>query len=236
MIKLKLMRQTIKILLVTSLSIPVSCGGSDRMLFDAIRAKDASKVESILQSGRVELEPPQGPNEINKPLAFAAGHGNLEIVKLLLKHGADINGAVAYGDVPLIKAAEVGNNDIVAHLISAGADVNKPNNFGMTPFIGLCAAGELELVELALKHGGDPNANFVNVTSEGYGKKNVTALQAAVARNHRKVVELLMQNGGDPHVKGFNEEDAFETAKKAGHKDLLRWLEKVGKRSDRTGP
>jgi len=38
---------------------------------------------------------------MNKPLAYAAAYGNLDIVKLILERGADINGQVAYGDVPL---------------------------------------------------------------------------------------------------------------------------------------
>ncbi len=154
------------------LSLTVGCAESrSDLLFNAIREKNVTEVEQLLSKGGIPLDPPQQPNQVNKPLAYAAAYGNLDIVKLLLKNGADINGAVAYGDGPLIKAAEHNNKKILKYLIRQGADVNKPNIFGISSFIGLCASEDLELVRLALEYGGNINQSHMQGTEKNYGKK-----------------------------------------------------------------
>jgi len=50
--------------------------------------------------------------------------GNLHLVKLLVSHGADVDGADNRGYTPLMYAAKYGHKDIVEFLISKGADVN----------------------------------------------------------------------------------------------------------------
>src|SRR5690606_11879632 len=149
----------------------------------------------------VDLEPASGLHDVNKPLAYAAAYGNLEIVKLLVEAGADLNGKVAYGDVPLIKADEHGNDAIIEYLINEGADLNVPNDYGVTPFIGLCGKGRLKLVQLAAKHGGDVNSSYVAKVGDGAGMKNFSPLQAAVAFGRQDVVEILLSLGADPKAK-----------------------------------
>lgn len=75
-----------------------SCQSNSDKLLDAIRQKDVEAVRQIVATG-VDLNPKSGPYEVNKPLAYAAAYGDLEIVQLLVKAGADLNGQVAYGDV-----------------------------------------------------------------------------------------------------------------------------------------
>jgi ankyrin repeat protein len=197
----------------------------DDALFQAIRAKDTKQVEHILAKGHVTLDPPPQPNQVNKPLAYAAGYGNLDIAKSILARGADINGQVAYGDVPLIKAAEHGNKDIVVYLLEQGADVNKPNAFGISPFIGFCAAGSVELVQLALQHGGKVNESYVQQTQPQQGQKNYSALQAAVAYGRADVVKLLLAHGGDPKIKHARGNTCLELAHEKGHEDLIKMLQ-----------
>src|SRR5262249_30510586 len=125
------------------------CQSTNDKLLTAIQQKDVEAVRRMLAAG-VNLEPASDLHDVNKPLAYAAAYGNLEIVELLVKAGADVNGQVAYGDVPLIKADEHGNDDIIQYLIKQGADVNIPNQYGVTPFIGFCDSGRLKLVQLAV--------------------------------------------------------------------------------------
>jgi ankyrin repeat protein len=204
------------------------CGRSnddDKALFEAIRAQDTKRVERILAKRKIALDPPPQPNLVNKPLAYAAGYGNLEIVKLILARGADINGQVAYGDVPLIKAAEHGNKDIIVYLLEQGADVNKPNAFGISPFIGFCATGPVELVQLALEHGGKVNDSYLQQTQPNQGKKNYSALQAAVAYGKTDVVKLLLAHGGDPDLKDARGNTCLDLAREKGHQDLIAILQ-----------
>lgn len=216
-------KQTLLAILV--LSLHMGCNRSDNdALFDAIRAKDSKKVDSLLSKGNVILDPPQQPNQVNKPLAYAAAYGNLDIVKLLLADGADINGQVAYGDVPLIKAAEHDNGDIIQYLIRKGADVNKPNAFGISPFIGFCAGEDTELVRLALKHGGKINEAYAQYTKQNQGKENYTALQIAVARGQADVVRILLDHGGDPTIKTSAGQTCLQLAREAENEQMEAML------------
>jgi ankyrin repeat protein len=211
--------------MVMLLALAGCAESDDGDIFDAIRAKDVAEVKRILAAGRVPLDPPQRPNEVNKPLAYAAAYGNLEIVKLILAKGADIDGAVAYGDVPLIKAAEHGNKHIIEYLLEQGADVNKPNAFGVSPFIGFCAAGDMELVQLAVKHGGKINECYTQQTQPNQGRKNYTALQASAAYGKTDVAKFLLANGGDPMLTDSEGRTCLDLAREKGHQEIVALLE-----------
>jgi ankyrin repeat protein len=219
--------ENMKNTLLTALTVAMLAGcraSDDGALLEAIRAKDTERVEDILAKGDVKLDPPQRPNQVNKPLAYAAAYGNLDIVKLILARGADINGQVAYGDVPLIKAAEHGNKDIIVCLLEQGADVNRPNAFGISPFIGFCAAESVGLVELGLKYGGKVNESYANQTKPRQGEKNYTALQAAVAYGRKEVLKVLLAHGGDPSVKDASGHTCLDLARENGHEDIVQML------------
>lgn len=197
------------------LAVLTGCTSNNRELLNAIRSKNVSKVEKILKSKNIELEPAEEPNMVNKPLAYAAAYGNLEIVKMIVEKGADLNGRVAYGDVPLIKAAENGNIDIIRYLLEKGADVNMPNSFGITPFIGFCLDKDkdMDIVKLAYEKGGEINKSYINYTQNYYGKFNYNALQFAVAKGRIEVIKFLIEKGGDPSIKTFDNKDCFDLAK-----------------------
>ncbi|SDU12603.1 ankyrin repeat domain-containing protein [Halopseudomonas salegens] len=217
------MKKTLLALLAAT--ILSACSAPDEVLFEAIRAKDTAHVERIIAKGNVNLDPPQQPNQVNKPLAFAAAYGNLEVVKLILEGGADINGQVAYGDTALIKAVEHDNWDVATYLIEQGADVNQPNAFGVSPFIGFCALGRTDLVQLALAKGGKVNAHFAHRTEQNQGKRNYTALQAAVAYGKTDVVQILLEHGGDPTIRDQTGKTSLELAREKGHADIVDLFE-----------
>lgn len=71
----------------------------------------------------------------DKDIVFliAVKHGHKEIVRVLLKAGANVNAAdEEFGDTPLIIATINNYRDILALLISANADVNRANKDGLT--------------------------------------------------------------------------------------------------------
>lgn len=61
------------------------------------------------------------------PLCAAAGTGHLEIVKLLVQHGADINGS---GPKPLVSACSHRHYEVAKFLLEYGADSNAEASYG----------------------------------------------------------------------------------------------------------
>merc|ERR1711916_223386 len=84
--------------------------------------------------------------------------GSVEMVELLLEHGADVNLANHRGVTPLFLACLEGSEDIAGILIEGGSDVNATTSRGFTPLF--CAA-EYELSRVAqqlLAAGAEPDA------------------------------------------------------------------------------
>lgn len=217
------MPSTIAVAVAVALLAISGCDSQNGELLEAIGRKDAETVRNLVGAG-ADLEPPSNLHEVNKPLAYAAAYGNLEIVKLLVEAGADLNGQVAYGDVALIKADEHDNADVVEYLIEAGADVNIPSRFGMTPFIGLCAGGQLEFVQLAVDRGADVNSSFLSTIGDGAGTKNLSPLQAAVTYGHAEVVAFLLSQGADADATDYKNRTPMDLAVANGHDDIAKLL------------
>ena len=128
-------------------------------LIDAVRENNKEKVSSILKEyPNLNLDPPYVHMYINKPLFWAARSSDVEMLKILLDYGADIEGLCSYEDTPLITALEYQKWDNAKFLIENGADVNKANSFAISPLLGLASGfGPSDLFILAMEHGGDIN-------------------------------------------------------------------------------
>ena len=65
-------------------------------------------------------------------LIYSSKNGDLDIVKLLLKSGADVNRQNNSGNTALVLASNSGHDKTVKMLVAAGADVNIQNLNGTT--------------------------------------------------------------------------------------------------------
>ncbi len=76
--------------------------------------------------------------DVNKPgwapLHYAATHGHLEVMNLLLEENAYIDAASPNNTTPLMMAAHYGTPSAVKLLLEAGADPLLKNDLGMTAF------------------------------------------------------------------------------------------------------
>ena len=75
------------------------------------------------------------------------GNGNLEVVKLLLANGTNVNQQNNDGCTPLMYAEDL---EIAELLLSNGANVNQKTNDGLTPLICAATNGCLEVAKLLL--------------------------------------------------------------------------------------
>ncbi|XP_075907125.1 B-cell lymphoma 3 protein [Nelusetta ayraudi] len=100
------------------------------------------------------------------PLHLAVLRGHIDLAKMLLDAGADINATdIKSGQSPLMHAVECNNPDMVHFLIENGCDVNSQSYSGNTPLHNACGRGQVDTVRLLLKSGADSTLkNYHNDT------------------------------------------------------------------------
>ena len=151
----------VKIVLNVGTFVGVVTGNwSEIPLFRAIAQEDNETVKNAIKSGfKVNTR----DSENNTALHVAVEHGNLEIVKLLLESGANVNIKNKYKLTPIwmFDDEEEGKAlEIFRLLIAKGADVNLPNEDKETLLMRACEDDNLEVVKLLLKAGANPNLKF----------------------------------------------------------------------------
>jgi len=94
-------------------------------LMKAVLNKNESEVKNILVHNKAEVNA-RTKNKLFTPLFFAVQTGNLNIIKLLIENGADVNcrARKEYYDTVLLQA--ISNNDlnVVKLLVENGANIN----------------------------------------------------------------------------------------------------------------
>ncbi len=174
------------------------------------------------------LTRPVDKDALNGRLIQAAGKGDVDQVKLLLRKGAD-PGAMAVGNgklaggglAPIHLAAYGGHKPVVDLLIAQHVDINTRDSAGaFTPLEYAIVSGHKEIVELLIGKGADVNAkgtrgtilysepfkfdNLLNSTQVWSGDDRLggfTPLQHAVASHHPEIAELLIAKGADVNVR-----------------------------------
>ncbi|KAL3852101.1 hypothetical protein ACJMK2_015787 [Sinanodonta woodiana] len=104
-------------------------------LLEAIRNGDEKQAKSLLQQRTCTLDSVnnQGPQNDGTPLFWACCQGFIEIVHLLILHGADINKCTSWGMSPLHACADNNQIEIAKLLLRCGAKVNLVTVNGDTP-------------------------------------------------------------------------------------------------------
>jgi ankyrin repeat protein len=120
-------------------------------------------------------------------LDFAVSRANVDLVRLLIELGVDVNAETAYPLSPLFNAAYRGKIELVELLLDAGADVNAPSYQGMTPIAGAIVRAHVEVIGLLIDRGAD--LGFVDE------KSGRNLLHLAVLSGNLAVVDLLISRG-----------------------------------------
>jgi len=141
-------------------------------------------------------------------LSIAINENRPEIVKMLLKHGAEVNEDA--GRLPLIIALR--NTKMLKVLLENGADVNAIDSRGFTALLALLAEQSYsfndnfeQIVEILLDKGADTNIG-------SKGDFPTTPLGAAVGRQKTSIVELLIKHNADVDKRtSYNSSDYLAT-------------------------
>ncbi len=161
------------------------------------------------------------------PLVMAAAGNHEDVVRLLLKRGANLNAKVIDPNhaTPLLAAAQNGHECMVKLLLDEGAYVDAGLANGSTPLHVAAGGGYEAIVLLLLKSGAD-----VNAAIKGGKKDRQTPLFEAARNGHEGSVKLLLDAGADVNVEAANGSTPLHVAGQAGHKAIVLLLLERGAR------
>ncbi|MCP4307155.1 MAG: ankyrin repeat domain-containing protein, partial [bacterium] len=159
--------------------------------------------------------------QADSSLLLAADHGHLEVVKLLVAAGADVNHQTGFEpdfiggmdrkhngmQTPLLVAASGGHVETVEALLKWKANPNVRDQFGLSPLDHAARIGSLPIAELLIAHkariawpaADEPRRYPLLEFHRPIGFPGTTTLHWAAEGGHDKVVALLLENGADPH-------------------------------------
>ena len=154
------------------------------------------------------------------PLMFAARDGSVELTRILVDAGADVNAVAGDGKTALALAIFNGGYDVASLLVDRKTDVNKADAQRFTPlfwaadrrnmetapnFPWMVTVDPMPLIRKLLDAGANPNA-LVNNTPRGRMREGsprivfATALMRAAFAGDLELVKLLLERGADPAI------------------------------------
>ena len=160
------------------------------------------------------------------PLIEAVKQGDVQVVRALIKSGADARQPEGDGATALHWAAHRDSAELVRLLLEAGASTRAANDLGVTPLHLAAANGNTAIMKLLLDKRADANAAAasgvtplmeaarsgstdavrlllasgaqINARESARGQ---TALMWAVSRQHPDIVKVLIENHADVHAR-----------------------------------
>jgi ankyrin repeat protein len=155
-------------------------------------------------------------------LHLAMQEQQIDIVKVFLDNGADINSIGYHGWTPLHIAASVGNLALTELCLARGASVHAVTDTKQTPLHKACSSKNVQVVRTLL----DAGASREAVTERG-----MRPLHIAAHQNNIDMVRLLLQEHNvDILALDKYGDTAANWAQRSGHLDLLHYLKSEEKR------
>lgn len=149
------------------------------------------------------------------PLQEAPYAAGVEMVKLLLENGADIN---AGPWTALYAAVDKDRKDIVEFLIQNGADVNA-NEWGNPVLCYACSLNDPGILKLLINNNAD-----IHIKDTG-GR---TCLHWAMRNENIEIAEILITEGAEIDIKDLEGVTPLQYAISRGKKDHVRFLVEKG--------
>lgn len=166
-------------------------------------------------------------NKVEKvtPLYMASLNGHLELVKMLLDHGADINFVRSDNGFTVLSAAIFNKNiAVVNELLNRGVDTNILVQ-GFPPLHCAAQLGDIDIMEMILCKTGNIDTKSKNVV-EG------TALSMASSQGNSNAVKWLADRGADINIQCSNGWSPLVIALRNKHLEVVKTLLSLGASSE----
>ena len=167
---------------------------------------DLERVRQLIQEGQNV----NSDSYVWTPLMYAAHNGHDQIVRELIRAGADVNGKDKYKRTALHKASWRGRSSVIKTLAEAGANLNVQDKWGVTPLMWAAYCGCANVVVELIRAGADVSVvssrEWLSVAAGS------TALHCAAKQNTIKCGVLLVEAGADMRTRNKNSKSPLDLA------------------------
>src|SRR6266702_4684703 len=193
-------------------------------------------------------------------LHSASFAGHLQIVRLLLRHGVDVDARDYASCTPLGFASQSGHRDTVQCLIDHGADVNLKGDDHNTPLTLAAFNGHIDVVRVLLEHnanvnsqddhsrtplhdaicGDDPKGDYPRVVrlllehganTNARDTNHMTPLHLVSVRPTKlDVLHILLEHGADLDAEDGKGRTPLQVSLESGHDKVVRFLSGINSR------
>lgn len=170
--------------------------GGNPLILKAVRLKFPEAVNFLLEKGADERAINGEDSQNNTALIYALKDNDVDMVGLLIDHGADVNRG--YSETPLLWAAKNNSINMVKKLLEKGGDktINK-RSYDVTPLVWAIKHSNFDMVKLLLENGADSNTTF---DEENCYDSMETVLTLAVEKGCKDIVRLLLEHGATESI------------------------------------
>jgi ankyrin repeat protein len=151
---------------------------------------------------------------------------NVEMARVLISAGADVNAKDHIEDSPYLYAGAEGRNEILQMTLEAGADVKSTNRYGGTALIPAAHHGHPETVAILLR---------TRIDKDHVNKLGWTALLEAVilgdgSATYARIVRMLVKAGANPNIADRQGVTPLAHARARNFPEIAKILEAAGGR------
>lgn len=183
-----------------------------------IQAKQANWAEYFITKYKVDVNHlgKAGSHGDEPAINVASYFNNVEGLKLLVKHGANINLATSQGITAIQNAAQRNSLDAAKYLIEQKAKLNGYNAVFFNAISYAAVEYNLEMLELFVKSGADVNEVSKASPWAGPLARIAMSFSPLEKKSRTKTITKLLELGADPNVLHAQDMTAIMCAAKLG--------------------
>jgi uncharacterized protein len=208
----------VRVALIVPLSIPFVAQAEENLpspisFVNRMELGDLSQAEAWLDAG---LAPDFMGSRLGSGLMIGAWENNIELMRLFISRGADINRLNSNGESAIVLAAWRGHLNAVKWLVDRGAHINAPQRHWSALHYAVFA-GHAEVADYLIAQGADINARSSNGS---------TVLMMAIYEGREGLARQLIDRGADQKPKNDWGDGALEWSMRFNHLNIARLLTK----------
>ncbi|MCP1996085.1 ankyrin repeat domain-containing protein [Flavobacterium sp. HSC-61S13] len=191
---------------------------TDQEIVKLVQNNDVNAVAQALKAGaKVQAT----DSDQRSLLLIATVRSQIEMAKLLVKHGADVNQQALNLDSAFLYAGATGQTELVKLYLDHGARFDVFNRYNGTALIPACERGHVETVRLL--------ANTKDFPIDHINRLQWTGLMEAVVLGDgsvkfQQIVQILKEAGADLSIPDRDGITALQHAKAKGYKEIEQIL------------